>query len=117
MPGADFRGTAGEQGRGIVVADGFQVGDVPLVKKLLTATATIDPASINDGDSATATMTVTGAALGDIAIVAPPYSLQGLQMTAYVSAANTVTIVLFNNTGGAVDLPSGTWKAMVFSNA
>jgi hypothetical protein len=35
-------------------------------------------------------------------------SLGGLMMTAYASAANTATVVLFNPTAGAIDLASGT---------
>jgi len=36
-----------------------------------------------------------------------------LQLGAAVTAANTVTCVLSNNTGGAIDLGSGTLKVMV----
>jgi len=86
-----------------------------LFQKVYNGTATIDPASIATGAQATATITVTGAVLGMSAMAFPPASLQGLQLTAYVSAADTVTIVLKNDTGGAVDLASGVWKAKVFS--
>lgn len=79
-----------------------------------TGTGTVwDPTSIAAGASLTRTVTVTTANIGDLVKVSPPYSLQGLGVSAYVSAANTVTIVLNNNTGGAVDLPSGTWKVYI----
>jgi hypothetical protein len=39
--------------------------------------------------------------------------LQGLICTAYVSAANTVTIVLTNYTGGSITLGAGYFKVMV----
>lgn len=58
-------------------------------------------------------ITVTGAALGSFVVVAPPYDLQGVIATAYVSAANTVKISLFNPSSGAVSIGSGTWKVRV----
>lgn len=81
--------------------------------RTIDATTTWDPASIADGDGETKSLTVTGAALGDFVQVAAPYDLQDLQATAYVQAADTVEIRLDNNTGGAVDLASGTWKVRV----
>jgi hypothetical protein len=76
--------------------------------------ATIDPSSLADGAGETKTMTVTGAALGDFVMVAAPYDLQGISVTGYVSVANTVSIRLQNESGGVVDLASGTWKVRVF---
>lgn len=60
-----------------------------------------------------AAITVTGAALGDFVMVAAPYDLQGITCNGYVSAANTVKIRLQNETGGPIDLASGTWKVKV----
>lgn len=74
-----------------------------------------DPASLVDGAGATSSaITVTGAAFGDAVLVAAPYDLQGIMCTAYVSAANTVVIRLQNESGGPVDLGSGTWRVQVF---
>jgi hypothetical protein len=75
--------------------------------------ATLDPASLVDGAGTTLTIAVTGAALGDFALVAPPYDLQGITVTAYVSAAGTVSVRIQNESGGTVDLASGTWRAQV----
>jgi hypothetical protein len=74
----------------------------------LFASKTYDPSSVNDGSSITTTVTVTGAVVGQT--VTPSFSLdlQGLVLTGYVSAADTVTTVLTNNTGSPVDLGSGT---------
>ena len=36
-----------------------------------------------------------------------------ISLTATVTAANTVTVILANNTGGAIDLGSGTLYVMV----
>ena len=84
-----------------------------LATGVLNATATVDPASLVDGAGETKTVTVTGAALGDFAMVAAPYDLSGVVVTAYVSAANTVSIRLQNESGSTVDLASGTWKVKV----
>jgi hypothetical protein len=72
------------------------------------ASKTFDPPSVASGASTTTTVTYTGAAVGDQFVAAFSNSLSGLVLTAYVSAANTVTTVFFNPTGGAVDLASGT---------
>jgi len=80
-----------------------------LTRKQLTFTgsATYDAPSIAAGASATTTVTVTGAALGDfVSAISLGVSSAGLVITGYVSAANTVTVVLYNPTGAAVDLAS-----------
>jgi hypothetical protein len=74
----------------------------------LRATATWDPASVAAASSTTTTVALTGAALGDIVRCSFSLSLAGLVLSAYVSAVNTVTVVLSNPTGSAVDLGSGT---------
>jgi hypothetical protein len=68
---------------------------------------------IANGTSLSEPVTVNGAVLGDHATAAMSISLQGLTMTAYVSAANTVTVVLANLTGAPVTLGSGTLTARV----
>ena len=80
----------------------------------LKGSATWDPGSIADGDEEATTVTVTGAALGDMAIASFSLDVSDLVLDAQVTAANTVTCVLANNTGGAVDLSSGTVYARVF---
>lgn len=85
-----------------------------LFRKGLVAKPTIDPASIASGAQATTTVTVPGAKLGDFAMAAAPYDLQGLSVHPYVSAADTVTLVIKNGTAGAVDLASGVWTVKVF---
>ncbi len=73
-----------------------------------------DPANLVDGAGETSSgITVTGAAFGDFVDVAAPYDLQGITATAYVSAANTVKIRVQNETGGAINLASGTWKVRI----
>lgn len=78
--------------------------------------ATYDPASLVDGAGATTTVTVTGAALGDFVTgVSFSLDLQGVMMFAWVSSANTVSVRFQNESGGTVDLASGTIRVRVSS--
>lgn len=83
------------------------------VPGMLSGSATYDAASLADGVGATTTVTVTGAALGDFANASFGVDLQGITVTAYVSAANTVSVRLQNESGGTLDLASTTLRAMV----
>lgn len=81
---------------------------------LLYATTTYDPGNLVDGAGETSpTITVTGAALNDAVVVYPPYALQALTVTGYVSAADTVRIRVQNGSGSTIDLASGTWQVAV----
>lgn len=75
--------------------------------------ATYDPASLADGAGVTTTVTVTGAALGDHAEATFSNSLQGIMLFAWVSAADTVSVRFQNETGGVIDLASGTLRVKV----
>lgn len=79
----------------------------------LRGSATYDPASLADAAGATTTVTVTGAALGDFAVASFSLDLQGITLTAWVSAADTVSVRFQNESGGALDLASGTLRACV----
>ena len=74
----------------------------------LEASETFNAASIADGDEESAEITVTGAVLGDFVLVSHSLDTTDLAIVAVVSAADTVTYQLLNNTGGAIDLGSGT---------
>lgn len=75
------------------------------------------PGSVAAGAQVTTTVVVTGAALGDPVIGASlSASLAGQQLTGYVSAANTVTVVLRNGTAGAIDLASPTLRVQVLKH-
>jgi 3-methyladenine DNA glycosylase Mpg len=85
--------------------------------KTLTATAALNFPSTTAGTASTLTITVTGAADGDAVSLGVPNaaaSIGGAQFFAYVSAANTVTIKLFNsNTLTAIDPASATFRVSV----
>lgn len=72
-----------------------------------------NPASIASGNEMAANVTVTGAVLGDYAIASFSLDVQDLVLDAQVTAADTVTCVLANNTGGPIDLAAGTLRVRV----
>ena len=79
-----------------------------------SARAALDFPSLATILQARLTITVTGAALGDEVTVAPEADLEaGLSLCAYVSAANTVTVSVANNTAGTIDPASCTYKVRV----
>lgn len=82
----------------------------------LSGSATYNPSDLANGTGETTTVTVTGAVLGDFAEASFSLDLSGLQLTAYVSAANTVSCRFQNGTGGNVNLASGTLRARVRKN-
>lgn len=84
----------------------------------MVGSKTHDFGSINAGEAATTTLTVTGALTTDRADVNPNAALAtattlGLSLYAYVSAADTVTIVCTNPTAGALNLASNTFLVSV----
>ena len=85
-----------------------------LQKNELTASASWDPGLIAAGAMEAKDVTVTGAELGDFAIASFSNDVQDLTLDAQVTTANTVTCVLSNNTGSAVDLAAGTVYVKVF---
>ncbi len=80
----------------------------------IDVTAPWTPGTIAPSSGLTsAVLTAPGAALGDFAVVAAPYDLQGLQATASVNATDSVVIRLNNLTGSGVTLGAGTWRVRV----
>ena len=83
-----------------------------------SATATIDPPSLSGTASlAAGTVTVNGAALGDMVLASAPYDLQGIQASGYVAGAGTVVVVVSKATAGAIDLASGSWNILTMRRA
>lgn len=80
----------------------------------LTATATWDPALLAAGAVASTTITVTGAVAGDVAIAShDQLGANNVLISAHVQAADTVRVVLRNETGANLDIASGTLRVMV----
>jgi hypothetical protein len=83
-----------------------------LVHSVITYKGTYDLASLADGVGTTATFTVTGVQAPGTApsrvSVSLGVDLQGITVTGYVSAANTVAVRFQNESGGTLDLASTT---------
>jgi parallel beta-helix repeat protein len=81
---------------------------------LLSGSGTVDPASIPDGDEAAYDVTVTGATLGDY-VLSCSFSIDVMDvvLSGQITSSNTVSVVFANNTGGAIDLGSGTLRVLV----
>lgn len=77
-------------------------------------TCTLDAGSLADGAGETDTITVPGVALGDI-VLGASFSVDeaGLSVTGYVSAADTVSLRVQNESGGTVNLASATVRVVV----
>lgn len=79
-----------------------------------SSTATLDFGNIIAAASADLTITVTGAAVGDVVALGPPSAPDAsITYTAFVSAANTVTVRSHNVGSLAVDQASATFRATV----
>ena len=81
--------------------------------RLLQASVTYDPPSLAAGTGVTTTVPVPGAALGDFARASFSLDLEGITLTAWVSAADTVSVRFQNGTGATIDLSSGTLRVRV----
>lgn len=76
--------------------------------------ATVDPAAFSDDESQVGDITVTGAEVGDLVLIAPGVDMAEGVLTAYVRAANTVEWVIAHVGGDTTNLASSTWKGFVF---
>lgn len=101
----------------------LRVGVLPagLASKIgaLYAEGTFDPATdIDDGETETTTITVTGAALGDFAVASFSNDIVDQILLATVTSADTVTVVVQNESGVSnLDLSTGTLRVMVLPQA
>jgi hypothetical protein len=84
--------------------------------RILAASATVNFAAVTDGNEAAADVTVTGAALGDIVMASFSLDLADMQLSASVTAADTVSCVV-SSSGDDVNLDSGTVRVLVIPSA
>lgn len=81
---------------------------------VITKQVTINPGNLVDGAGETQQITgFDGATLGDFVLVAAPYDLQDITVTAYVQATGVVEIRLQNESGSTINLASGIWRIMI----
>lgn len=98
--------------------DGAQVliAGTPIAP-ILRASATWNPANISDGAVASTTITVTGAAAGDVVLAShDQIGASDVLVSAHAQAADTVRVVIVNKTGGDLNIASGTLYVTVFKN-
>lgn len=87
-----------------------------LIRGVMAATATLDFGSIAANLAADLTVTVNGARANDLCMVAPPAAPDAeISFTAFVSANDTVTVRAANNSAGAVNPASATYRVVVFN--
>jgi hypothetical protein len=80
---------------------------------ILAASKAWNPGSIADGDEEALEVTVPGAALGDFVLSSLSVDIIDGVLRGAVTAADTVTLIIANNTGGAIDIASGTANVLV----
>lgn len=92
----------------------LNVGTTSTLLGLLTATATLNFGNTLAGTSSDLTITVTGAAVGDAVFISTPAAPDADScFTAWVSAADTVTVRFNNYSVLPIDPGSGTYRAVV----
>lgn len=98
--------------KGEAAVGALQIGDNDMVYGIEFGTVEIDPANLNATTRGATTFTLTGAATTDIIIVNPPSTLNDdlIFAGAAVTAADTVTIYLYNPTAGAINQAAATFS-------
>lgn len=89
---------------------------LPAINDYLTGSETKNFTSIADGSNGTEDVTVKGAVLGDFALASLTTDVLDLHPAASVTDADIVTVVILNNTGGALDLTTATLTVKVFKS-
>ena len=98
----------------LILGGSLAVGAGTPMTQVLSASATLDFPSISAAGNQDLTITVTGAAVGDVVAFSLPASPNaGVVFNAWVSATDTVKIRATNVTGSPIDPSSATYRVMV----
>jgi hypothetical protein len=93
----------------------FRTGTQPVMTRdMLRGSGTVDLASIATTARGSATIAVTGAAVGDDVTVHPTTHTAGLVYSGKVTAADEVTVYAQNITGSGIDEASQTYRVIVW---
>lgn len=94
----------------------LSVGGGNLLYKIRSVTASVNPASLAATTKAGTAVTITGVATGDFVIAVPPAALEDdlIFTGARVTAADEVTVYIYNPTAGAIDAAAADWDFLVF---
>lgn len=96
---------------------GTQIGLHSFAVGQIAWSETWDAASIAAGSYEAEDVMVPGAAVGDYVMVSLNTMVTNdMMISGHVSAADTVKVILFNPTSGAIDLGSGTLSVLVFKS-
>jgi len=83
----------------------------------LSVTTGWNPPSLADGASTGGSVTVTGAAVGDVCIAThDQIGVNDVMISCVIGAASTARLVLLNRTGGTYDIASGTLRVDVWKH-
>lgn len=94
---------------------GTQIGLHSVAVGQVAWQTTWNPSAIAAGSYEAKDITVPGAAVGDFVLAAlSTIVTNDLMISGNVSAADTVTVILFNPTGGSLNPGSGTLSVLVF---
>lgn len=82
--------------------------------QVFAATVALTPGAVTTGTTGTSTITVPGAAVGDVVDVSAPVALGNVTVQGEVTAANTVTVKFANATAGSITPPASNYTAVVY---
>ena len=105
----------------LTAATSATIGGGSAVGRLIFGTCSVDPPNIGNGDSKNATVTTTSgctpsfsAATTDVLFMTPPSTIEELIfLGANVTAADTIKILLFNKSGGAINGAARNWPFLI----
>lgn len=101
--------------RGEVAVGALQIGSNDTVYGVEFGTVALDPASINATTKGSVTFTLTGAKTTDLIVMNPPALNDDLLFVgATITAADTVTVYLYNTTAGSINDTERTWSYIWF---
>jgi hypothetical protein len=101
---------------GLIVNNGLTVGTGSTVYTVTVGTISIDPGNISATTKGSVNFTLSGASTTDRVLLQPPTGLNSglLYCGADITSSNTVTVYLYNKTGGGIDDGANTWKYTFF---
>lgn len=98
-----------------VTTDILAVGGGDSIRKITALADDVNFAEVAAGATGTATMTLTGAKVGDVVVANAPSLTSGLVFAgAAVTANNTVTLRVVNATASPIDEGLGTFRLLLF---
>jgi hypothetical protein len=100
---------------GLLTTGTFKCGTGSSTLSLIkTGTVTVNPGSLTTLTGEVITVTISGAAVGDLVVLCPVAAFEALVVGgARVSATDTVKFIVFNGTAGTIDAASASWNYFI----